>query len=96
MSETGSRDAGGLTMSRFEAFVAELTRPRAKSVALLPKVSQSSYLNEMPYCETPSKPLFHTSVTSQAFVADNRHERKAETALPPTTQIVRVSWPIAI
>ena len=38
----------------------------------------------MPYCETASKPDFHTSVTSQAFVACRRQERKAETALPPT------------
>ena len=43
-----------------------------------------SYLNEMPYCATVSKPLFHTSVTSQALVADRRHERKADTELPPT------------
>lgn len=38
----------------------------------------------MPYCATASKPLFHTNVTSQALVADNLQERKAETALPPT------------
>jgi len=43
-----------------------------------------SYLNDMPYCDTASKPLFQTSVTSQALVAESRQERKAETALPPT------------
>lgn len=39
---------------------------------------------EMPYCETCSKPDFHTSVTSQALLAWRRHDRKAETAFPPT------------
>lgn len=48
-------------------------------------------LKEMPYCDTASKPLFHTSVTSQAFVAESRHERKAETALPPTAHTLCVS-----
>ena len=43
-----------------------------------------THLKEMPYCATASKPDFQTSVTSQALVADNRHDRKAETALPPT------------
>ena len=52
------------------------------------------YLNEMPYCETVSKPLFHTSVTSQALVADNRQERKAETELPPTRSALVVSFAI--
>ena len=52
------------------------------------------YLNEMPYCETVSKPLFHTSVTSQALVADSRHERKAETELPPTIHDFFVSFAI--
>lgn len=42
------------------------------------------YLKEMPYCATLSYPDFHTSVTSQALVACNRQERKAETAFPPT------------
>lgn len=44
----------------------------------------AAYLNEMPYWATLSKPDFHTRVTSQAFVACNRHDKKAETALPPT------------
>lgn len=43
-----------------------------------------SYLNDMPYWWTFSKPFFHTNVTSHAWVAERRHERKAETALPPT------------
>jgi len=43
-----------------------------------------TYRNEIPYCETVSKLDFQTSVTSQALVADNLHDRKAETALPPT------------
>lgn len=50
-----------------------------------------AYLNEMPYCDTASKPLFQTRVTSQALVAERRQERKAETALPPTAQTVCVS-----
>lgn len=50
-----------------------------------------SYLNEMPYCDTASKPLFQTRVTSQALVADRRQERKAETALPPTAHTFWVS-----
>jgi hypothetical protein len=86
----------GLTMSWFEAFVAELARSGGGVSGALADGVTNSYLNEMPYCETLSKPLFHTSVTSQALVADNRHERKAETALPPTRQILRVSWPIAM
>lgn len=45
------------------------------------------YLNEMPYWATLSKPLFQTRVTSQAFVACSRQERKAETALPPTRTV---------
>lgn len=38
----------------------------------------------MPYCETASNPDFQTSVTSQALVACNLQDKKAETALPPT------------
>jgi hypothetical protein len=41
----------------------------------------------MPYWWTASKPDFHTRVTSQAFVAWSRHERKAETAFPPTIHV---------
>jgi hypothetical protein len=44
----------------------------------------AAYLKEMPYWATLSYPDFHTSVTSQAFVACSRHDKKAETALPPT------------
>lgn len=50
-----------------------------------------AYLNEMPYCDTASKPLFQTRVTSQALVAERRQERKAETALPPTAHTFCVS-----
>lgn len=42
----------------------------------------------MPYCATESKPDFHTKVTSQALVACSLHDRKADTALPPTTHEV--------
>ena len=44
----------------------------------------TAYLNDMPYWATLSYPDFQTRVTSQAFVACSRHDRKAETALPPT------------
>ena len=43
-----------------------------------------TYLKDMPYCDTCSKPVFQTRVTSQALVACNLHDRKAETGLPPT------------
>lgn len=43
-----------------------------------------AYLNDMPYWATLSYPDFQTRVTSQAFVACSRHDKKAETALPPT------------
>jgi len=58
---------------------------------LLPCAFAMPYLKDMPYCETDSKPLFHTSVTSQALVADKRQERKADTEFPPTTNHVCVS-----
>ena len=85
-------------MSRFESLVAELARS-APGVSCAVShadgdelaVESGSYLNEMPYCETASKPLFQTSVTSQALVADRRQLRKAETALPPTTRQLVVS-----
>lgn len=51
------------------------------------RAGDSTYLNEMPYCATCSNPDFQTRVTSQALVACNLHERKAETALPPTIRI---------
>jgi hypothetical protein len=47
-------------------------------------------LNEMPYCDTFSKPDFQTSVTSQALVACRRHDRKADTAFPPTEHTLTV------
>ena len=83
-------------MSGFEAFVAELAGSARVSGALAMKEMANTYLKEMPYCETLSKPLFHTSVTSQALVADRRQERKAETALPPTTHALWVSGAIAM
>lgn len=49
-------------------------------------MSVLTYLNDIPYWATLSKPDFQTRVTSQAFVAWRRHERKAETALPPTAR----------
>ena len=61
-------------------------------------LKSNAYLNDMPYCETDSKPDFQTRVTSQAFVACNRHDKNAETAFPPTiaevshTQICDYEW----
>lgn len=49
------------------------------------RVRGETYLKDIPYCDTWSKPVFHTSVTSQAFVAWSRHDKKAETGFPPTT-----------
>lgn len=49
---------------------------------------KATYLKEMPYCETASYPDFQTSVTSQAFVAWSLQDRNAETAFPPTEQIL--------
>jgi hypothetical protein len=45
---------------------------------------RATHLKEMPYWATLSNPFFHTSVTSQAFVAWSRQDRKAEVPLPPT------------
>lgn len=47
-------------------------------------VEETIYLNDIPYCDTASKPDFQTSVTSQALVAWSRQDRNADTALPPT------------
>ena len=47
----------------------------------------AAYWKEMPYCATLSKPDFQTRVTSQAFVACSRHDKKAETAFPPTGRL---------
>ena len=45
-----------------------------------------AYLKDIPYWATCWKLAFQTNVTSQALVACNLHDRKAETALPPTKQ----------
>ena len=50
------------------------------------QVGWIAYLKDMPYWATLSYPDFHTRVTSQAFVACSRHDKKAETALPPTAE----------
>lgn len=80
----------GHTCTRFETFVAVQFRPEEGkiTVSLLTGPyngrGAATYFIEMPYCATCSKPDFHTSVTSQEFVACRRQERKADTALPPT------------
>lgn len=61
--------------------IRERRRALKPSHALL---QDPTYLNEMPYCATCSYPDFQTRVTSQALVACNLHDRKAETAFPPT------------
>lgn len=74
-------------MSRLEPFI-------AKQLGSAGRISSCSgnfrgncrHRNEMPYCDTASKPDFQTSVTSQALVACNLQERKAETAFPPTAR----------
>ena len=53
-------------------------------VKVIQLVTGVAHFIDMPYCATDSKLDFQTSVTSQALVACNRHERNAETALPPT------------
>ena len=78
-------------MAGFEALGAEDLRPVQMSATECENVEsgdgeKSAYLNDIPYCDTASKPDFQTSVTSQAFVACSRHERNADTAFPPTTQ----------
>jgi hypothetical protein len=54
----------------------------------------STYLKEMPYCETASYPDFHTKVTSHALVAWSLQDRKAETAFPPTMMYVSIGGAI--
>lgn len=54
-----------------------------------------THLKEIPYCDTVSKPDFHTSVTSHAFVAESLQERKAEIGLPPTVT-TRVSGSVMV
>ena len=49
-------------------------------------MAERTYLKDIPYWATCGKLAFQTRVTSQALVACNRHDRKAETALPPTKQ----------
>ena len=77
-------DRNVLTMAWLESFIAEFGRPETESVRLVEHQEGETNLKEMPYCDTASKPLFQTSVTSHALVADSLQERKAETALPPT------------
>ena len=80
-----------LTMSWLESPIAERGGPRERVRAAQQEEQwglSKTYLKEMPYWETASYPDFHTSVTSQAFVAWSLHERKAETAFPPTEQIL--------
>lgn len=82
--------ASSRTMSGLKALVAKPGRSVTVSAMAGSPMGSLPYLNEMPYCETASKLLFQTSVTSHALVADKRQERKAETAFPPTTH-TRVS-----
>ena len=80
------------TVSWLESLVAEKLRS-ASWVSICSSSTEEicSYLNDIPYCDTASKPDFQTRVTSQALVACSLQERNAETALPPTT-IQRVSF----
>ena len=76
-------------MTGLEPLVAEDTGSRDHKLGVETTVgeeplSRGSYFMEMPYWDTCSYPDFQTSVTSQALVAWSRHERKAETAFPPT------------
>lgn len=45
-------------------------------------------MNDIPYCDTASNAVFQTNVTSQEWVACKRHERNAESGLPPTANLV--------
>ena len=58
-------------MTWFESLIAKKFRPEpyVKRLQAHNPSDDHTYLNEMPYCETVSKPDFHTNVTSQAFVA---------------------------
>lgn len=78
-------------MAGFESFITEELRSVEKSVAIFntgESGRRNAYLKDMPYCETASYPDFHTSVTSQAFVAWSRQDRNAEIGLPPTVMTV--------
>ena len=48
------------------------------------ETTSKPYLKDIPYCDTCSYPVFHTRVTSQAFVAWSLQDKKAETGFPPT------------
>ena len=79
------------TLSWLETLIAESLRPvlrqhQSPSKVFLLDVFGSQYLKDIPYCATLSKPFFQTSVTSQAFVAWSLHDKKADTAFPPTAQ----------
>ena len=74
-------------MTWFEPFVAEelgSVQNQSQYNFQDHQTMRSAYRNEMPYCDTASKPDFQTKVTSQALVAWSRQDKKAETALPPT------------
>ena len=80
-------------MSRLESLIAENGGPEGVAVSIEDATTESwivdrrdTYLNEMPYWATCSKPDFQTRVTSQALVAWSLHDRKAETGFPPTEQ----------
>lgn len=55
-------------------------------------MAAGAHLNESPYCATDSNPFFQTRVTSQAFVAESLHDKKAETELPPTAMTLVSCW----
>ena len=80
------------TIARFESLISKSFGPGRHScqslweLCKLDSQTVSTYLNDMPYCATAWKFAFHTKVTSQAFVACSLHDKKAETALPPTMQ----------
>lgn len=76
------------TVSRFEPFVTKLSRSAnwLENCFFLARTNRKTHLNDMPYCSTCWKFDFHTRVTSQALVAESRHDKNAETALPPTIQ----------
>ena len=76
-------------MPWLEPFIAEQLGPVGMTVSHtfnMRILKSLAYLNDIPYCDTDSNPDFQTRVTSQALVACSRHERNAETALPPTMQ----------
>ena len=77
-------------MSWFKSLIAEQFGSVPDLAASPQGRRQRTYLNDIPYCATASKPDFQTKVTSQALVACNLQERKAETALPPTGRQISV------